>query len=181
MALDALWALLTPEVSQVSGVQAPIYAGLRDTPAVLPEVSRVSGNDSGDTVETLPGGIDTPETPLKSVRYQRKAFIHAGCTLDTPATPEKTNTEADGANELLMGGNLTAPPEPRRIFRQIGPWLNPAVQQAARAYHAHHFKCHPCQAGGQGRGRRCAVGLALWIDYSGAGDITTDRGQHGQA
>ena len=36
MALDALWAVLIPEVSQVSEVQAPIHEGLRDTPAFLP-------------------------------------------------------------------------------------------------------------------------------------------------
>ncbi len=42
MALDALWAVLIPEVSGVSKVQAPVHAGLRDTPAVLPEVSGVS-------------------------------------------------------------------------------------------------------------------------------------------
>lgn len=183
MALDALWAVLIPEVSQVSGVQAPVNAGLRDTPAVSPEVSGVSSNDSGDTVATLPGGIDTPDTPPENARYQRKATIHAGCTLDTPATPEKINTEAHAANEPLTGGNLTAPPEPKRIFRQRGPRLNPAEQQAARAYHAHHFHCHQCIAAGRGDryGRRCAVGLGLWNDYNGAGDTQTEGGQHGQA
>ena len=47
MALDALWAVLIPEVSKVSEVQAPIHAGLRDTPVVLPEVSGAQGSEPG--------------------------------------------------------------------------------------------------------------------------------------
>lgn len=47
------------------------------------------------------------------------------------------------------------------------PGLNDTEKSAARAYHAHHFNCHPCIAAGRGnrRGRRCAVGLALWNTY----------------
>ena len=47
------------------------------------------------------------------------------------------------------------------------PWLNETEKSAARAYHAHHFNCHPCVAAGRSNrhGWRCAVGLALWNTY----------------
>ena len=80
MALDALWAVLITEVSGVSKVQAPIHAGLRDTPAVLPAVSRVSSNDSGGTVTAMPGGADTPDTPAENARYQAQPARVLGCT-----------------------------------------------------------------------------------------------------
>jgi hypothetical protein len=169
MALDALWAVLIPEVSQVSEVQAPIHAGLLDTPSFFPEVSRVSSNDSGSTVATIPGGADTPDTPLEIVRYQAQPAWAVGCTLDTPATPEKINTEAHAVNDLLLGDLLTTTPNgPRRIFRKRGPWLTATEQSAAEAYHAHHFNCHTCIAAGRGTqyGERCAHGLALWSDYT---------------
>lgn len=184
MALDALWAVLIPEVSGVSKVQAPIHASLRDTPAVLPEVSRVSSNDSGSNDAAMPGGVDTPDTPQENVRYQAEPAWALGCTLDTPATPEKINTEAHAVNELLTGDLLTpTPTEPKRLFRQRGPWLTGAEQSAAQAYHAHHFNCHPCQAAGRGHqyGERCGVGLALWNDYTVADDLQTEGGNHGQA
>lgn len=184
MALDALWAVLIPEVSGVSKVQAPIHAGLRDTPAVLPEVSEVSSNDSGSTVTTMPGGADTPDTPPETVRYQAQPAWALGCTLDTPDTPEKINTETHAANDLLLGDLLTvAPTGPKRLFRQRGPWLTGTEQSAAQAYHAHHFNCHQCIAAGRGirYGRRCIVGLALWNDYTGADDLQTEGGNHGQA
>lgn len=169
MALDALWAVLIAEVSQVSEVQAPIHRGLRDTPAVLPEVSRVSSNDSVSTVATVPGGADTPDTPPEIVRYQAQSALAVGCTLDTPAAPEKINTEAHAANDLLLGDLLTTTPNgPRRIFRKRGPWLTATEQSAAQAYHAHHFNCPICIAAGRGNqyGERCAQGLALWSDYT---------------
>ena len=86
MALDALWAVLNPGVSQVSGVQAPVYAGFADTPAVLPEVSQVSGAQGGEAGAAVIGGSDTPDTTPENVRYQAKPNSHAGCTLDTPDT-----------------------------------------------------------------------------------------------
>jgi len=49
------------------------------------------------------------------------------------------------------------------------PSINPADwRELAAAYHAHHFNCPQCIAAGRGiqYGRRCAVGLALWRDYS---------------
>ena len=179
MALDALWAVLIPEVSGVSEVQAPIYAGLRDTPAVLSEVSRVSSNESGSTVAALPGGADTPDTPPENARYQAQPAWALGCTLDTPATPEKINAD-------IQTTDAAATPiqtEPKRLFRQRGPWLTDTEQSAAQAYHGHHFSCHQCIAAGRGDryGRRCAVGLALWSDYTGTDDLQIEGINHGQA
>ena len=38
-------------------------------------------------------------------------------------------------------------------------------RELAREYHRHHFKCRVCIAAGQGVGRRCGVGMALWSTY----------------
>lgn len=184
MALDALWAVLNPEVSGVSKVQAPLHAGLRDTPVVLPEVSGVSRNGGNGSGAAAIGGIDTPDTPPENERYQRQPAWALVCTLDTLDTPEKINVEAHASNELLSGELLTSEPtEPKRIFRQRGPWLTGAEQSAAQAYHAHHFNCYTCIAAGRGTryGRRCALGLALWSDYTGVDDLQTEGGNHGQA
>jgi len=170
MALDALWAVLSPEVSRVSQVQAPIQAGLAATPTFLPEVSGVSSKDSSATVTTILASPDTPETPPENVRYQRKPSLALGCTLDTPDTPEKINTKANAANDLFLEEQLTAAPtEQKRIFRQRGPWLTDIEQSAARMYHMHHFNCNTCIAAGRGKryGNRCTVGLALWNTYRG--------------
>ena len=179
MALDALWAVLIPEVSGVSKVQAPIHAGLRDTPAVLYEVSRVSSNDSGSTVAALPGGADTPDTPPENVRDQAQPAWALGCTLDTPDTPEKINADIQ-STEAAATPTQT---EPRRLFRQRGPWLTGTQQSAAQAYHAHHLSCHQCIAAGRGDryGKRCAVGLALRSNYTGTDDLQTEGRNHGQA
>lgn len=174
MALKSWLASLKADVSNVLGVQAHIHAGLSRYVTDTADVSGVSG--SGGML-----GADTADTADKNQTYQRKPSIHAGCTADMSDTCKKINTEALAANELLTGGNLTAPPEPKRLFRLRASRLNPTEQQAAQAYYAHHFQCRSCQAGGQGRGRRCAVGLALWNDYTGAGDTQTEGGQHGQA
>ena len=177
MALDALWAVLIPEVSGVSKVQAPIHAGLRDTPVVLPEVSGVTSNDSGGTVGAITGGTDTPDTPPENVRYQAQPAWALDCTPDTHATPERINTEPFAGGELLSGDLLVpTPTEPKRLFRQRGPWLTDTEQSAARAYHGHHFNCSSCIAAGRGNqyGVRCAVGLALWNDYTGAEDLQTE-------
>lgn len=184
MALDALWAVLMPEVSGVSKVQAPVHAGLRDTPAVLPEVSRVSGNDSGEMVWAITGGADTPDTPPGNVRYQPQPAWALGCTPDTHETPERINTELFAGAELLSGDLLApTPTEQKRLIRQRGPWLTDTEQSAAQAYHGHHFNCSTCIAAGRGNryGRRCAVGLALWKDYTGTDDLQTEGGDHGQA
>jgi hypothetical protein len=171
MALDALWAVSIPEVSGVSEVQTPIHAGLRDTPAVLPEVSRVSSNDSGGTVTAMPLGADTPDTLTEKRRYQAQPAWALGCTLDTPDIPEKINTEANAANEPLTGELLTTEPiEPKRLFRARVPWLTDTEQAAARAYHAHHLNCPTCISAGRGNryGQRCGAGMALWQAYSAA-------------
>ena len=147
MALDALWAVLIPEVSQVSEVQAPNHEGLRDTPAVLPEVSRVSSNDSGSPFANIPGDADTLDTPPEIVGYQVQSAFALGCTLDTPDTPEKINNEACATNDLLWGEELTA----------------------AQTYHIHHFNCNTCIAAGRGNRyvNRCNIGLGLWNTYRG--------------
>ena len=184
MALDALWAVLIPEVSRVSQVQATIHAGLTATPTFFPEVSRVSSNDSGAAVTTIPAGADTPATPPENVRYQPQPAWALGCTLDTPATPEKINIEGHAGNDLLLGELLTTEPtESKRVFRQRGPWLTGTEQSAAQAYHVHHFNCHTCIAAGRSvrYGVRCAVGLALWNDYNRADDLQTEGVHHGQA
>ena len=183
MALDALWAVLIPEVSGVSEVQAPVYAGFIDTPAVLPEVSEVSGRTGSRAGDPANGGIDTPDTPPENLRYQREPAWALGCTLDTPDTCKTIDTEANAANELLSGELLTdiqqnsvESSEPKRLFRQRGPWLTDTEQTAAKAYHLHHSHCHQCIAAGRGAryGGRCAVGLALWTDYTGANDLQTE-------
>ena len=168
MALDALWAVLIPEVSRVSEVQAPIHEGLRDTPAVLSEVSRVSSNDRGSTVAAMPGGADTPDTPPENVRYQRESAWSLGCTLDTSDTPEEINADVQTTDAAATPTQA----EPKRLFRQRGLWLTGAEQSAAQAYHAHHFNCHTCIAAGRGirYDRRCAVGLAMWLKYTGAAE-----------
>jgi hypothetical protein len=87
----------------------------------------------------------------------------ASDTGDTADTYRKTNADF----QTTEAASTPNPPEPKRLFRQRGPWLTGAEQSAAQAYHAHHFNCHPCIAAGRGnrRGRRCAVGLALWNTY----------------
>ena len=172
MALDALWAVLFPEVSGVSEVQAPIHAGLRDTSAVFPEVSKVSSNDSGSTVATMPGSTDTPDTPPENVRYQAQPAWALGRTLDTPDTHEKINANIQTA-EAAATPTQTGP---KRLFRQRGPWLTGTEQSAAQAYHAHHFNCYTCIAAGRGTryGRRCAVGLELWHTYTGVNNLQTE-------
>ena len=179
MALDALWAVLIPEVSEVSKVQPPIHAGLRDTSAVLPEVSRVSSNNSSGANAAMPGGADTADTPPQNVRYQAPPAWALGCTLDTPDTPEKTNADIQTTETAA----IPTQGEPKRLFRQRVPWLTGAEQSAAQAYHAHHFKCRTCIAAGRGTryGRRCALGLVLWNEHTGADDLQTERGNHGQA
>jgi hypothetical protein len=143
MALDAMWAVLTREVLRVSEVQAPIPGGLGDTPDTLPE----------------------------NARYQAQPAWALGCTLATFDAPKKNNTD----NQTTEAAATPTQTAPKRLFRQCGPWLNSAEQSAAQAYHAHHFNCHQCTAAGRDTryGRRCAVGLALWTDYTGADDLQT--------
>jgi hypothetical protein len=60
-----------------------------------------------------------------------------------------------------------------QIYTKLIPFPEPppdpqAWRELAQAYHAHHFKCHTCQAAGRGAmyGKRCGTGAALWIEYS---------------
>ena len=176
MALKSWLAALKSDVSHVSGVQAPIHAGLGRYVTETAGVSGVSGTDgvvASDTADT--SGFPVP--------YQANPLIPLACTGDTADTCKTIDTEANAANELLSGELLTdlsqnsaKAIEPKRLFRQRGPWLTGTEQSAAKAYHLHHFHCHQCIAAGRGilYGRRCAVGLALWTDYTGANDLQTE-------
>lgn len=42
----------------------------------------------------------------------------------------------------------------------------------AANYYRHHFGCKSCVAAGHGRGDRCAEGLALWLAYETACDLS---------
>lgn len=153
MALESLWAKLNTEVSGVSRVQAPVYAGLRDTPALLREVSGVSSNYGVIHADSLINRTDTSDTPSESMGYRPQPAWALGCTLDTSATPEKI------PNGLK---------KPWQLFRPHEPLRNDSKQSTARAYHLHHFSCRTCIAAGRGirYGERCPVGLALWMTYS---------------
>jgi hypothetical protein len=153
MALESLWATLNAEVSGVSKVQAPVYAGSHETPTLLCEVSRVKSNDGVIQVDTLINRADTSDTPPENVGCQPQPAWTLGCTLDIPATPEKI---------------ATGYKRPWQLFRPHKPLLNDSEQLAARAYHVHHFSCRTCIAAGRGirYGKRCDVGLALWKTYS---------------
>ena len=105
---------------------------------------------------------DTPDTPEKIMGYQRKAPIHAGCTLDTPDTPCFSDTREIlqiGLIEALAANDPNSPPEP--------PTDPNAWRELAAAYHAHHFNCSTCIAAGRGAvyGLRCGTGAALWNAY----------------
>ena len=170
MALKSWLASLKSDVSHVSGVQAPIHAGLG---RYVTETAGVSGvSVSGGVVAS-----DTADTAGEKLTYQANPLIPLACTGDTADTCKTINTEANAANELLSGELLTTTPtEPKRLFRQRGPWLTDTEQTAAKAYHLHHSHCHQCIAAGRGirYGKRCAVGLALWTDYTGANDLQTE-------
>lgn len=233
MALKSWLASLKADVSNVSGVQAPIHAKLGRYNTETTGVSGASGQ----------GGMapsDTSDTKGHSRAYQAKPARALACTVDTADTCKKINTETHAANELLYGerlmgwkvtnpdglsvatlakfradslaldasiiaagGSLALPGERTKpselsalttttkaqphakkpLFRQRGPWLTATEHSAAQAYHAHHFNCHTCIAAGRGirYGRRCAVGLAFWRDYTGADDLQTEGVNHGQA
>lgn len=127
---------------------------------------------------------DTPDTPEKIMGYQRKAPIHAGCTLDTPDTPRFADTPAivqivqlgEAVNDPAQAvGPVTKPPVNKLVTSQTPvstepaePPLDPnAWRELATAYHLHHFKCSTCIAAGRGAGYglRCGTGAALWTSY----------------
>jgi hypothetical protein len=153
MALESLWAKLNAEVTRVTWVQAPVYEGLHETPAILRGVSGVSSNDGFIQVATVINRAGTSDTPSENVGCQPQPAWTLGCTLDTPATPEK-----------IANGHK----KPWQFFRPHEPLLTDSEQSAARAYHLHHFSCRTCIAAGRGirYGERCDVGLGLWKNYS---------------
>lgn len=153
MTLESLWTKLNAEVSGVSRVQAPVYAGLHETPAILRGVSGVSSSDGFLQVTTVINRAGTSDTPLENMGCTPQPAWPLGCTLDTPATPEKI------ANEYK---------KPWQLFRPCEPLLTDSERSAVRFYHAHHFRCRTCIAAGRGTlcGQRCSAGLALWNTYS---------------
>ena len=171
MALKSWLASLKAGVSGVSGVQAPIYAALGRYVTNTADVSDVSGSGS-----MLAG--DTPDTAAQNQTYQAQPAWALGCTGDTADTCKKANGECQ-TTEVVPTPNHSVP---KRIFRQRGPWLTERQALNAKPYHAHHFHCLDCIAAGRGirYGRRCAIGLALWNDYTGADDLQTEGGDHGQ-
>ena len=172
MALKSWLASLKADVSNVSGVQAPIHAGLGRYVTETADVSGVSG--SGDIVAS-----DTADTAGNMQAYQAQPAWALACTGDTADTCKKINADL----QTTEAAPAPTQSEPKRVFRQRGPWLTGTEQSAAQDYHAHHFNCYTCIAAGRGTryGRRCAVGLALWSDYNRADDLQTEGGHHGQA
>ncbi len=174
MALESWLASLKADVSNVSGVQAPIHAGFGRYVTDTADVSGVSG--SGGVVAS-----DTADTVGETQTYQAQPAWALACTGDTADTCKTIDIEAHAANELLTGDLLKpTPTEPKRLFRQRGPLLTATAQSTAQAYHAHHFNCHNCIAAGRGTryGGRCAVGLALWNRYTGTDDLQTEGAHH---
>jgi hypothetical protein len=166
-----LWlASLKADVSSVSGVQAPNHAGLGRYVTETADVSGVSGQ--GGMVAS-----DTADTAGNMQTYQAQPAWELACTGDTADTCRKTNADI----QTTEAAPAPTQSEPMRVFRQRGPWLTGTEQSAVQAYHAHHFNCHTCIAAGRGirYGRRCAVGLALWSDYTGADDLKTEGGNQG--
>ena len=172
MGLNSWLASLKVDVSNVSGVQAPIHAGLGRYVTDTADVSGVSG--SGGMVAS-----DTADTAREKLTYQAQPAWALACTGDTADTCKKINADIQ-STEAAATPTQT---EPKRIFRQRGPWLTDTEQSAARVYHAHHFNCHTCIAAGRGirYGRRCALGLALWSDCTEIDELQTEGSTHGQA
>lgn len=157
MALKSWLASLKADVSNVSGVQAPIYADLGRYVTEPTDVSDVSGQS--DMVIS-----DTGNTAGTMLTYQAQPSRGLACTGDTGDTCKKTNADF----QTTEAASTPNPTEPERLFRKHGPWLNGTEQWAAQAYHAHHFRCRTCISAGRGTrgGQRCSAGLALWNTYS---------------
>ena len=161
MALKSWLASLKADVSNVSGVQAPIHRGLGRYVTDMAGVSGVSG--LGGMVAS-----DTADTAGEKLTYQAQPLLALACTGDTADTCKKINADIQATDAAPTPTQA----EPKRLFRQRRPWLTGAEQSAAQAYHAHHFNCHTCIAAGRGirYDRRCAVGLAMWLTYTGAAE-----------
>jgi len=93
-----------------------------------------------------------------------------------PATVEPL-LPAIRAHKAALEAHL-APPIPPEVITQAAEVIQRAKQPhhhldapwrtAAAGYYQHHVNCSQCQGAGQGRGRRCAVGLELWMVYEAA-------------
>ncbi len=153
MALKSWLASLKSDVTAVTAVQAPIHAGLPCNgieAAGVTGVTDISGMAAGATSVTV----------AQNQTLQPEPAWALGCTLVTSVTAEKINADVQ----------TTATPthsEPKRIFRQRGPWLTGREPMDAKAYHAHHFNCPQCIAAGRGAayGQRCIAGAGLWSAY----------------
>ena len=163
MALRSWLALLKADVSHVSDVQALIHKGFSRYVTDTADASGVSG--MGGMVVS-----DTADTVGKIQTYQANPLISLACTGDTADTCEKIVSEI----EPIESAPTPIQTEPKRLFRQRGPWLTDTEQSAARTYYIHHFNCNTCIAAGRGNRyiNRCTVGLALWKTYRGTYPIT---------
>lgn len=56
--------------------------------------------------------------------------------------------------QSLIAANDPEPPQDRAQWLEID-----------REYQRHHWTCPTCCAAGQGRGIRCGVGSAMWLNY----------------
>jgi len=172
MALKSWLASLKADVSGVSGVQAPMHAGMGRYVTETADVSGVS--ESGGMAAS-----DAADTAAENQTYQAQPAWALGCTGDTAETCGEINADC----QTTDAAPTPTQSEPKRICRRRGPWLTAQQAPDAKPYHAHHFHCPHCIAAGRGirYGRRCAVGLALWNDYTGADDSHTEGDDHGQA
>ncbi len=157
MALKSWLASLKVSVAGVSGVHAPIHAGLDRYVTETVIGSGVSGHGGMVAGATF----DSAET--KQTFQPRPACVLArtGDTADT------------GGVDITVTQTCEAAPPPietksTRLVGQRVSFPTGAARSAARAYHAHHFNCRICIAAGRGNryGERCAAGLALWNSYS---------------
>ena len=128
---------------------------------------------------------DTPDTSEKSMGYQCKAPIHAGCTPDTPDTScfvdTRINAQFAQFGEAVNDPASTQPPD---LVQPPNPAPEPptdpnAWRELAAAYHQHHFKCPVCIAAGRGAGYglRCGTGAALWTSYSDTTEQPANKGR----
>ena len=166
MALDALWALLSFEVSGVSEVRDTVYKGFTDTSAVLSEVPKVSNINPECLGSNCRVFIDTSVTSAENVRDAAQLSWPLSCTLDTFDTSEKIYSDIECTKALAIQTKR----DPRQVFKKYGPYLSEIQQLASRAYLAHHFNCDPCIAKGRGAkyGKRCDIGQVLWKAYNDA-------------
>lgn len=159
MPLKSWLASLKADVSNVSGVQAPIHAGLGRYVTESRGVSDVSGLDGMKA-------SDTADTARDMQAYLAKPAWALACTGDTGDTCIKINSDLQTTDATPTPSQGRA----KRLFKQRVPWLRGSEQSAAVLYYAHHFNCHTCIAAGRGTryGRRCADGQALWNTYLGS-------------